>query len=207
MTHPGFQAGKLALNLEFAKDSPMATQRKRTTAKKSSSASKRKILRRTVAPMAAKGRAGTAGGDSKPAQGEAKAEEAKASQEPAQEAAPAPEPKPAEPPPPAPSAAPAEPEYAEKLPPQAIPQGKPTDAAPPPGLAPKGDARSLRRHGDDGEEFCFIYRIHDKVITRQGIVGQLGSWNVVQYPGNSHAAHAYAQECSRLTTEGFRDLR
>ena len=87
--------------------------------------------------------------------------------------------------------------------PKAIPGGEPTDAAPPPGLVPPGDSRSLRR----GNEFALIYRQGTFVISRFGVVGQRGQWRVVEYPTSASASHSYAKECSRFVAEGFVDYR
>lgn len=87
--------------------------------------------------------------------------------------------------------------------PRHLPSGAPTDAAPPPGLVPRGDSRSLRR----GELFALVYRVHCFVITRHGKVGQLGHWSAVEYPTPSAASHAYARGCSHWVSEGFLDYR
>lgn len=100
------------------------------------------------------------------------------------------------------------PKFEPLLPPGAIPtDDDPEASAPPPGLAPPGDSRSLRRDQGGGEEFVFIYRSTSFLIQRAGMVGKKGSWSCVEYPHIGSASHAYAQECSRLTGEGFRDLR
>lgn len=83
----------------------------------------------------------------------------------------------------------------------------PSSPAPPPGPVPRGDSRSMRRHGDAGEEFILIYRAMNAVISRSGLVGKRGTWKVVEYPTMGHASHAYAQECSRLVGQGFTDFR
>jgi hypothetical protein len=87
--------------------------------------------------------------------------------------------------------------------PREVPGGNPTDAAPPPGLVPPGDSRSLRREAD----FALIYRLANAVITRWGAVGTRGQWRVVEYPTTAAASHAYAKECSRFVAEGFSDYR
>lgn len=87
--------------------------------------------------------------------------------------------------------------------PKDIPSGEPTDRAPPPGIVPRGDSRSLRRGG----EFALIYRISTYVISRFGTIGQRGQWRVVEYPTSSSASHSYAKECSRFVSEGFSDYR
>lgn len=101
----------------------------------------------------------------------------------------------------------AAPAFAELLPPHRIESGDPDAPAPPPGQAPPGDSRSFRRYRGDVEEFVLIYRSSSFLITRAGQVGRQGKWSVVEYPTLGTAAHAYAQECSRLTAEGYRDLR
>jgi hypothetical protein len=87
--------------------------------------------------------------------------------------------------------------------PRQLPRGTPTDEAPPPGLVPRGDSRSLRR----GELFALVYRVHSFVITRHGKVGQLGHWSAIEYPTPSAASHAYARGCSHWVSEGFSDYR
>lgn len=87
--------------------------------------------------------------------------------------------------------------------PKAIPEGNPTDAAPPPGAVPRGDSRSLRK----GDEFALVYRRGTAVISRFGTVGQRGQWRVVEYPTSSSASNAYAKECSRFVGDGFSDYR
>ncbi len=79
----------------------------------------------------------------------------------------------------------------------------PNAAAPAPGRAPRGDARSFRR----ADEFCFIYRHHQFLIRRQGKLGKMGQWNMIEYPSQGGAAHAYAEACSELSGEGFVDFR
>jgi hypothetical protein len=119
-------------------------------------------------------------------------------------AAAAPQPSQAEPEP----ADSSKPRFEPLLPPSALPTGdNPNASADPPGLAPPGDSRSLRRHTDGGEEFVFIYRSQAFLIQRAGKVGTTGQWSCVEYPHIGAASHAYAQECSRLTDEGYRDLR
>ncbi len=87
--------------------------------------------------------------------------------------------------------------------PRQLPTGAPTDLAPPPGLVPRGDSRSLRR----GELFALVYRVHSFVVTRHGHVGQLGHWSAVEYPTPAAASHAYARGCSHWVSEGFSDYR
>jgi predicted DNA-binding WGR domain protein len=87
--------------------------------------------------------------------------------------------------------------------PRHIPGGNPDDLAPPPGLVPPGDSRSLRKQG----EFALIYRQANAVITRWGSVGTRGQWRVVEYPTTASASHSYAKECSRFVSEGFSDYR
>ena len=117
-------------------------------------------------------------------------------------AAPPPEPEPA------PPAASGDEAAVDLLPPDANDRSvSPQSPAPAPGVAPAGDARSLRRHRDGVEEFCLIYRRDSFLIRRQGKVGTAGQWTVTEYPSIGSAAHAYAQECSELTGDGFADLR
>jgi hypothetical protein len=87
--------------------------------------------------------------------------------------------------------------------PKEIPAGDPDDPAPPPGVVPPGDSRSLRR----GNEFALIYRVGTCVITRVGAVGTRGQWRVVEYPTSAFAGNSYAKECSRFVTDGFSDYR
>jgi hypothetical protein len=82
--------------------------------------------------------------------------------------------------------------------------GNPSTAELPPGPAPMGDARSLRRMGDE-PEFAMVYRDKNAVVSRRGPIGRRGICRVVNYPTSAGAAHAYAQECSRLIGEGFAD--
>ncbi len=79
--------------------------------------------------------------------------------------------------------------------------GTPLAFEPPPGPAPSGDARSLRA----GDQFALVYRHGAAVVSRRGTLGLRGTWNVVDYPSATLAAHAYALECSRLLAQGFRD--
>ena len=79
----------------------------------------------------------------------------------------------------------------------------PNAAAPPPGRAPRGDARSFRK----GNEFCFIYRTAQFLVQRRGEIGKVGKWSVVEYPHKGSAGHAYAEECSTIGAEGFSDFR
>jgi len=90
--------------------------------------------------------------------------------------------------------------------PRDVPAGNPDDVAPPPGLVPPGDSRSLRRRGDN-YEFALIYRLGNAVISRVGVVGTRGVWRVVEYPTTASASHAYAKEASRFVSEGFSDYR
>jgi hypothetical protein len=122
--------------------------------------------------------------------------------------APAPAPAPA----PVAAAAPKVPEplgpIYEPLPkPKDIPVEDPEMAAPPPGIVPRGDSRSMRRREGSVEEFVLIYRFQNAVVSRAGVVGKRGRWKVVEYPTMASASHAYAQECSRLTSQGFADYR
>jgi hypothetical protein len=95
----------------------------------------------------------------------------------------------------------------ELLPPDALGSGDPDDAAPPPGPAPSGDARSLRRRQADGtEQFALVYRHATFLITRTGPVGRRGTWQVVEYPTIAAAATGYARACSGFNDDGYRDL-
>ncbi len=96
---------------------------------------------------------------------------------------------------------------AELIPAKHLSPKDPDSETPPPGIAPPGDSRSLRREREGVEEFVLIYRNDANIIRRQGVVGKEGRWNCVQYPTLGAAAHAYAQECSELTGQGYRDLR
>jgi len=87
--------------------------------------------------------------------------------------------------------------------PKDLPGGNPDDPAPPPGLVPPGDSRSLRR----GNEFALVYRIGTCVVLRTGVVGTRGQWRVVEYPTYAFASSSYAKECSRFVAEGFSDYR
>ncbi|MBK9034676.1 MAG: hypothetical protein IPL61_25990 [Myxococcales bacterium] len=78
----------------------------------------------------------------------------------------------------------------------------PSAPEPPPGRAPRGDARSMR----SDSQFSLIYRSGSSVVTRRGKLGEHGVWSVVEYPGSAQAAHAYAVECSRLIEQGFHDV-
>jgi hypothetical protein len=97
--------------------------------------------------------------------------------------------------------------WAELPRPIAIPTLPPESPAPPPGRAPAGDSRSFRRWNGDTEEFCLVYRYYDQLVKRRGVVGTMGTWTVVVYPSQASAARAYANECSSLAAEGFRDVR
>lgn len=122
------------------------------------------------------------------------------------EAAPTPAPTPA--PAPAPTPVAKDDGAVVLLPPDGIDLSvSPESPAPAPGIAPAGDARSLRRASGGAEEFCLIYRHRSYLIRRQGKVGTVGEWSITEYPSIGAAAHAYAQECSELTGEGFSDLR
>ena len=85
--------------------------------------------------------------------------------------------------------------------PSEIVAGDPTGPAPPPGRVPPGDSRSLRTD----EQFALIYRHGASLVMRRGVIGQRGVWRVVDYPGPTQAAAAYAAECSRLRAQGFAD--
>jgi hypothetical protein len=86
--------------------------------------------------------------------------------------------------------------------PAEIVAGDPTAPAPPPGRVPAGDSRSLRTE----EQFALIYRHGAALVSRRGVIGQRGVWRVVDYPGPTQAAAAYAAECSRLRAQGFFDV-
>jgi hypothetical protein len=86
--------------------------------------------------------------------------------------------------------------------PSEIVAGDPTAPAPPPGRVPAGDSRSLRTD----EQFALIYRHGASLVSRRGVIGQRGVWRVVDYPGPTQAASAYAAECSRLRAQGFVDV-
>jgi hypothetical protein len=72
---------------------------------------------------------------------------------------------------------------------------------------PRGDSRSFRRQAGGVEDFILIYRFQTFVISRTGVVGKRGRWKVVEYPTMGAASHAYAQECSKLQSQGFVDFR
>lgn len=137
----------------------------------------------------------------KPAEPEARAESQDSSAPPPSSSAAALEAAPAEP------VRTEQPVYATLLPPHAIGTWPPDSPAPPPGRVPSGDSRSLRRFHQGVQEFVLIYRYDSFLIKRAGIVGQQGTWTVVEYPHIGAAAHAYAQECSTLTGAGYYDLR
>jgi len=161
--------------------------------------------------------------EAKPAEAKApeKAPDAKADAGPAAakpaDARPPAEVRPAEPKPTAEPMPPAEPRAAAPAPsepaitalpdPRSVEPGDPDASEPPPGLVPSGDSRSLRRGRSGAEEFALVYRVKSFLVTRTGPVGKRGQWRVVEYPTQSSAAHAYAQECSRLVTEGYVDFR
>lgn len=86
--------------------------------------------------------------------------------------------------------------------PDALVHREPTAPEPPPGRAPRGDARSLR----SDTQFALIYRVGATVVSRRGKLGEHGVWRTVTYPGSAPAAHAYALECSRLIEQGFHDV-
>lgn len=134
---------------------------------------------------------------------------------PVEEAPAPPPPRPAPPvaaaPAPAPApvgAAPAsDPEHTVLPDPKSVVPGDPDASEPPPRLVPRGDSRSLRRGHGPTEEFALVYRNKSFLVTRVGVVGRRGTWRVVEYPSQGSAAHAYAQECSRLVGEGFADYQ
>ncbi len=86
--------------------------------------------------------------------------------------------------------------------PSDIVAGDPAEPAPPPGIVPPGDSRSMRTP----EQFALIYRHGASLVSRRGMIGQRGVWRVVDYPGPTQAATAYAAECSRLRAQGFVDV-
>ncbi len=86
--------------------------------------------------------------------------------------------------------------------PDALVHRDPSAAEPPPGRAPRADARSLR----SDSQFALIYRAGATLVTRRGKLGEHGVWRTVEYPGAAQAAHAFALECSRLIEQGFRDV-
>ena len=90
--------------------------------------------------------------------------------------------------------------------PREIPAGDPEDPAAPPGIVPRGDSRSLRRRAERAE-FALVYRLQTIIITRVGVVGTRGQWNVVEYPTSAAAGHAYAKQVSRFVSDGFSDYR
>jgi predicted DNA-binding WGR domain protein len=63
------------------------------------------------------------------------------------------------------------------------------------------------RRRTDRHEFALIYRVQTHVISRVGVIGTRGQWQVVEYPTPTMAAHAYAKQCSRFVSEGFSDYR
>ena len=80
-------------------------------------------------------------------------------------------------------------------------------AAPPPGPAPRGNVRSLRRINEAGvEEFVLVFSKKTFLIRRIGVVGKRGRWELIDYPSPAMAAFAYARDCSDLTSQGFRDV-
>lgn len=87
-------------------------------------------------------------------------------------------------------------------PPSELVHRDPASPEPPPGRAPRGDARSMR----SDSQFALIYRSGAAVVSRRGKLGEHGVWRVVEYPGAAQAAHAYAVECSRLVEQGFHDV-
>ena len=86
--------------------------------------------------------------------------------------------------------------------PAALVHREPSSPEPPPGRAPRGDARSLRSES----QFALIYRHGAAIVSRRGKLGEHGVWRVVDYPSPAAAAHAYALECSRLAEQGFHDV-
>jgi hypothetical protein len=130
---------------------------------------------------------------------------------PVEEAPAPPPPRPAPPvaaaPAPAGAAPDGDPEHTVLPDPRSVVPGDPDASEPPPRLVPRGDSRSLRRGHGPTEEFALVYRNKSFLVTRVGVVGRRGTWRVVEYPSQGSAAHAYAQECSRLVGEGFADYQ
>jgi hypothetical protein len=130
---------------------------------------------------------------------------------PVEEAPAPPPPRPAPPvaaaPAPAGAAPASDPEHTVLPDPKSVVPGDPDASEPPPRLVPRGDSRSLRRGHGPTEEFALVYRNKSFLVTRVGVVGRRGTWRVVEYPSQGSAAHAYAQECSRLVGEGFADYQ
>jgi hypothetical protein len=186
------------------------TTRKRQAPERSS-----KVVRALTAFARAKKGAGDEGegedaGDGDPAT--EKPAEKPADTPAAAEAAPRPAPAPVEeapapaPPRPAPVAAAADDDPYTPLPdPKSVVPGDPDASEPPPRRVPPGDSRSMRRGHGPTEEFALVYRNKSFLVTRVGVVGRRGRWRVIEYPSLGSASHAYAQECSRLVTEGFAD--
>jgi hypothetical protein len=158
-------------------------------------------------PPAPKDAAPPTGDGDAPAKPEPKAE-AKAEPKPEPKARPAPAPAPPAPPEPASAVhAISTPAIEVLADPASITPGDPDAAEPPPGLVPPGDSRSFRRGAGPTQEFALVYRSKSFLVTRVGVVGRRGQWRVVEYPNQGSASHAYAQECSRLVTEGYSDFR
>jgi hypothetical protein len=107
---------------------------------------------------------------------------------------------------PAPAAAASDAVDLDRLPSAAdITPGDPDAPAPPPGHVPAGDSRSFRLRGRGAERFALVYRDGTFLVSREGLVGREGAWRVVEYPTPSSASRAYAEECSRLVSDGFAD--
>lgn len=93
------------------------------------------------------------------------------------------------------------------LAPDEIVRGDPDAPAPPPGRAPRGDCRSLRRSSDGVPAlFALIYRHGTALISRKGPVGCAGEWTIVDYPTTWAAASAYAREAGWLIAAGYVDV-
>jgi hypothetical protein len=87
--------------------------------------------------------------------------------------------------------------------PEVIEPGDPDSPWPAPGTVPPGNSRSMRR----ADRFALVYLHDTHLITRAGTVGRRGHWRVVEYPTVAAASRAYAIECSRLTLDGYVDVR
>jgi hypothetical protein len=92
---------------------------------------------------------------------------------------------------------------AELIDPDDVAPGDPDAPCPPPGPAPAGNARSMR---SPAGEFALVYLQGTRLVVRAGVVGRRGRWRAVDYPTRAAASHAYANECSRLATEGYVDV-
>jgi hypothetical protein len=92
--------------------------------------------------------------------------------------------------------------------PTALPTEDPEATMAPPGVAPAGDARSLRGVGPDrAPMFALVYRVGTSLVVATGRVGKRGSWQATDYPSTSAASHAYANACGSFTHRGYIDFR